>query len=145
MCLSNTAPLLKPLILPSFFPGWLGWDRVSLCADRVTNASSYHGHYDKNSTDPFQAAFGEQLGLLSWALTAVATLPAVWLYADNRGEVFCRLGGWSHYCIYNRSNMQKAKIHNVSLILWNWTFYRCLIQIQDKSTQPDSRLVLNSP
>lgn len=55
-----------------FFPAWLGWDRDSLCADRVTNASSHHGHYDKNSTDPFQAASGEQLGLLSWALMTVA-------------------------------------------------------------------------
>lgn len=57
-----------------------------------------------------------------WWLWPSATSPAVWFHADNRGEVFCRLGGWSRYCIYNRSNLKKAKINNMSLILWTGNF-----------------------
>lgn len=57
-----------------------------------------------------------------WWLWPSAISPVVWFYADNRGEVFCSLGGWSRYCIYNRSNLQKAKIHNISLILWTGHF-----------------------
>lgn len=100
-----------------FFPGWLGWDRDSLCADRVTNASSPMGTMVKTATILFRPLLVNNwvFSVEHLRLWPSATSPAAWLFADNRGYVFCLVDGWLRYCL-------RKQIQNVGLILWTGHF-----------------------